>query len=96
MDLFLSAYCLLPTAYSMTRRIAATMALIAFALCLVMGIVAENDIATTLSRALMAMFVVFLVGLIIGSMAQRMLDENLSDQEKKVEIDESKSTTRDR
>ena len=72
------------------------MALIAFALCLVMGIVAENGLATTLSRALCAMFVVFLVGLIVGTMAQRMLDENLSVHEKKAEIEESKSSPQDR
>ena len=72
------------------------MALIAFALCLVMGIVAENDFATTLSRALKAMFVTFFVGLVIGVMAQRMLDENLSDQPKSEELEESKSTPQDR
>jgi uncharacterized membrane protein len=80
----------------MPRRIAAVMALIAFAVCLVMGIVAENDIATTLSRALCAMFVVFFVGLVLGAMAQRMLNENLSDLEKKAEIEESKSSPQDR
>jgi uncharacterized membrane-anchored protein YhcB (DUF1043 family) len=80
----------------MTRRIAATMALIAFALCLVMGIVAENDIATTLSRALLAMLGTFFVGLIVGAMAQRMLDENLSDQAKNEENKARKSNTVDR
>jgi len=80
----------------MIRRIAATMALIAFALCLVMGIVADNDLATTLARGLKAMFVTFFVGLAVGAMAQRMLDENLSDAEKKKEFEESKSTPQDR
>lgn len=80
----------------MTRRIAATLALIAFALCLVMGIVAENDFATTVLTAIKALFVTFFVGLIVGSMAQRMLDENLSDLGKKSEIDEGKSSPRDR
>jgi hypothetical protein len=80
----------------MVRRIAATMALIAFALCLVMGIVAENDFGTTLTRGLKAMFVTFFVGLALGAMAQRMLDENLSDVEKKKEIEESNSTPQDR
>ena len=80
----------------MVRRIAATMALIAFALCLVMGIVAENDYVTTVSRALKAMAVTFFVGLVVGSMAQRMLDENLSVIEKKPEINESKSPPLDR
>ena len=72
------------------------MALIAFAMCLVMGIVAENDYVTTLSRALKAMAATFFVGLVVGAMAQRMLNENLSDLAKKTEIDESKSTQEDR
>ncbi|HZK81033.1 MAG TPA: hypothetical protein VFC46_08205 [Humisphaera sp.] len=80
----------------MIRRVAAIMALIAFAMCLVMGIVTENDFVTTVSRALKAMFVTLVVGLIVGAMAQRMLDENLSDQEKKPDLDESKVTPRDR
>ncbi len=67
------------------------MGLIAFALCLVMGIVTENDFATTISRALKAMFVMLFVGLIVGAM-----DENLSDQEKNPDLDQSKSTPRDR
>ncbi|HWE02902.1 MAG TPA: hypothetical protein VG326_10885 [Tepidisphaeraceae bacterium] len=72
------------------------MSLIAFAMCLVMGIVTENDFVTTVSRALKAMFVMLFVGLVIGSMAQRMLDEKLSDQEKKPDLDASKLTPRDR
>jgi uncharacterized membrane protein len=80
----------------MTRRIAATLAFAAFALCLVMGIVAENDFETTVIRAIKALFVTFFVGLIVGSMAQRMLDENLSDVGKKPENEESKTSARDR
>ena len=80
----------------MIRRIAAVLSLITFAFCLIRGMLAENDFVTTLERALEAMFVMFLVGLIVGWMAQRMLDENLSDQEKKPENEESNSTPQDR
>jgi galactitol-specific phosphotransferase system IIC component len=80
----------------MIRRVAGAMALIAFALCLIMGILAGNPFVTTLERALQAMFVLFFVGLVVGWMAQRMLDENLSDQEKKSENEESNSTPQDR
>ena len=76
--------------------LATVTALIAFAMCLVMGIVRENDFVTTLSRALKGMFVMFFVGLVVGWMAQRMLDENLSDQAKNEENEESKSTPQDR
>lgn len=80
----------------MVRKIAGAAALVAFALCLAMGISAENNFTTTLSRALKAMAVTFFVGLIIGTMSQRMLEENLSDQAKKPRIDESNSTPGDR
>jgi hypothetical protein len=62
----------------MNKRIAAAMSLVAFALCLAMGIAAENTFATTVSRALGAMLATLVVGLIVGAMAQRMLDENLA------------------
>ncbi len=80
----------------MIRRIAGVLALIAFALCLVMGIMVGNNFVTNLSRALKAMFAMFFVGLAVGWMAQRMLDENLSDQKKNEEIGESKSAPQDR
>ncbi|MDB5355881.1 MAG: hypothetical protein JWN24_2334 [Phycisphaerales bacterium] len=84
------------SALGMPSRIAAVMALIAFALCLLMGMGAENTLSTTLVRALEAMGVTFVVGLAIGTMAQKMLDENLSAGEKKSEIEESKPAPRDR
>ena len=62
----------------MVRRIAAVMALVAFATCLVAGIGADNTFATAVSRALAAMAGTFVVGLVVGAMAQRMLDENLA------------------
>ena len=80
----------------MVQKIAGALALIAFALSLVMGIMAENGLATTLARGLKAMLVTFIVGLAIGAMAQAMLNENLSAAEKKPEIDESKSGPRGR
>ena len=80
----------------MPKRIAGAMALIAFALCLVMGIEAENDFSTTLSRALKALAVTFVVGWLIGTMAQCMLEENLSPPAEKPEKDASKPKVLDR
>lgn len=80
----------------MTRRIAASLALIAFAMCLVMGIMAENPFATTLATGLKAMFGTFFIGLILGTMAQRMLEENLSDVGKKSDLDSTQTPPRDR
>jgi hypothetical protein len=66
----------------MTRRIAAIFGLIAFAMCLLEGLRAENSFATVVLRALLALGVVFVIGLILGGMAELMLKENLAQAEK--------------
>ena len=62
----------------MVRRIAGTLSLLAFAICLVAGLAAQNSTATILANALLAMGVTFVVGLVVGAMAQKMLDENVA------------------
>ena len=70
----------------MAKRISASLSLIAFAICLLIGAFeADNTFATTVQRALVAMMVTLIVGLIIGAMAQKMLDENLKSHEEKLE-----------
>jgi hypothetical protein len=66
------------------RRIAAVCALVVFALCLVLGMRAQNTFSTTVSRAMLAMAGTFVVGLVLGSVAQRMLDENLKAEEERL------------
>jgi len=61
----------------MTRRIAATLALIAFGMSLIVGLQAENSFVTVVGRALLALVVTFAVGLILGAMLEKMLAENL-------------------
>jgi hypothetical protein len=62
----------------MPTRLAAILALLAFAFCLVVGgLQTGNTFTTTVSRALGAMAGTFVIGLILGAMAQRMIDENL-------------------
>jgi len=63
---------------SLSRRIAAAMSLIAFAVCLVAGIEADNPLGTILARSLVAMAGTLVVGLVVGAMAQKMLDEHLA------------------
>jgi uncharacterized membrane-anchored protein YhcB (DUF1043 family) len=48
------------------------------------------------ARALKAMFATLVVGLVVGAMAQRMLEENLKELAKKSEISEAKPQPRDR
>ena len=76
----------------MTHRIAAIASLIAFAICLIAGaFAAENPFTTTVARALIAMCATWVVGLIVGAMAQKMLDENLRPHEEKLKEHENKT-----
>ncbi len=62
----------------MPTRLAAILSLIAFAVCLFTGgWQAGNTFSTTVLRSLGALAGTFAVGLIIGHMAKKMLDENL-------------------
>ena len=63
----------------MPTRLAAILALLVFAVCLLVGgIETGNTFTTTVARALAAMVGTYVVGLIIGSMGQKMIDENLT------------------
>ena len=68
----------------MPKRMAAVCALLVFALCLVLGMQANNSFTTTVTRALVAMACTFVVGLVLGAAAQRMIDENLKHEEERL------------
>lgn len=80
----------------MPRRIAACLALLAFATSLVAGMNADNTFSTTVCRALLAMVSTFVIGLVLGVMGQRMLDENLQPKEEKLRNLESPQATEGR
>ena len=80
----------------MPNRIAAAMSLVAFSLCLIMGTLAENAFSTVVLRAMGAMLATLVVGLILGAMGQKMIQENVNSPEKIPENSESNSTPRDR
>ena len=61
------------------------MGLIAFAVCLIVGAFhAGNSFTTTVSRALVAMAGTYVIGLVLGFMGQKMLDENVKAEEEKL------------
>lgn len=80
----------------MVKQIAGCLALIAFAASLLAGVTAGNPFATTVWRALLAMGTTFVIGLVLGTMGQRMLDENLKAQEEKLRNLQSSSATEGR
>ena len=61
----------------MARRMAGAMSMIVFAVCLLAGLSAGNPPATILYKALVAMIGTLVVGLLVGVMGQKMLDENI-------------------
>lgn len=69
----------------MAVRIAAVMSLVAFALCVVVGAFeADNPFGTTVGRALTAMLVTLVIGLVVGKAFQATLKENLKSEEKRL------------
>ena len=80
----------------LARRIAATTSLVAFALSLIVGLQAGNTFSTTVFRAMAAMGCTFLLGLLLGVMAERMLEENALATEKKLKDLQSESAAEDR
>ena len=62
----------------MPTRLAASLSLVVFALCLLIGgLEAGNPFGTTVLRALAAMAGTFVIGLVVGVMAEIMLKESI-------------------
>ena len=61
-----------------TRVIASSFALIAFALAIVMGLYVGNEAIAILSRALLVMFISYWVGMCVGAVGHRAIQEHLN------------------
>jgi Ca2+/H+ antiporter len=78
-------------------RIAAALSLLVFVVCLVAGgIEAGNPFETTVTRALTAMLATLVIGLVVGAMAKKMLDENLKSEQEKLKKSSVSSPRSDR
>jgi hypothetical protein len=76
----------------MANRLAGVCGLIVFAAMLIVGrFVAHNDLSTTILRALVAMLVMVVVGYVLGTMAEKMLEENLASKAENPESNGVKS-----
>jgi len=81
----------------MPHRLAASLALLSFAACLyVGGVQAGNPFGTTVQRALLAMAGTYVIGLIVGAMGQKMIEENVKSAEKKLLDSRTDARTPDR
>lgn len=69
----------------MVHRIAASLALLVFAVCLLeSGVRAGNSFSTSVTRALIGMACTYCLGLVVGWAAQCMVRENLRTEEEKL------------
>ena len=81
----------------MPQRIAAILGLIAFVTCLTVGTFeASNTFTTTVLRALVAMVITVIIGLVLGLMAQKMLDENMTREAEKLKNGSTNLESNDR
>ncbi len=74
----------------MPLRVAATTSFVVFAVCLIAG--AGNTFGTAVGRALTAMMATLAVGLVVGWMGQKMIEENVNQLHAKAVTDASDPT----
>ena len=72
-----------------SRSVGATLGLLAFITTIVAGLWVHNPVTTTLSRALIAMFVFCVIGAVMGTAAQLVVREHAADREKAASSTES-------
>jgi len=75
-----------------TRLIASSIALIAFVIALVMGIVAGNHATHTLLNAIGALAACYVLGLIVAAVAQRAIDEHIESYQRAHPLPEENQT----
>ena len=80
----------------MAKRMAGVLSIVVFAFCLLLGLRAGNPFSTIVSRALVGMAGTYVVGLVLGAIAQRMVDENMRDEERKLRNPGGSAATPDR
>jgi hypothetical protein len=68
----------------MVYRIAASFSMLVFAITVANGIRAGNSFTTTIWRGLEGLALAYIVGLLVGWIAQKMLDENLRHEEERI------------
>jgi len=75
----------------MVKSIGAALGLFAFAVTAALGLLAGNPAEVILLRALWAMVIFCLIGILTGWVASRVLDEHMLDKERELSESESNS-----
>ncbi len=69
----------------MVARLAgASLGLLAFAITLVAGLLVGNPVTVTLSRGILALFMFFLIGLALGTVAQMVIKDHVRRREAEI------------
>jgi hypothetical protein len=68
------------------RIIATSFAFVAFATALLCGMAVSNPMGTVVGRACLAMLVCYLIGLAIGSIGRRAIQEHVDDYKKRYPV----------
>ena len=66
------------------RFTGASLGLLAFTITVIGGLFVQNPLTVTLSRSVFALFVFCLLGLVLGAMAQRVVDEYETNQREEI------------
>jgi uncharacterized membrane protein len=79
----------------LARYTAASLGLLAFSIAIFAGLLVQNSVTVILSRSLLALFVFFVIGLILGHAAQVVLTEHTQQREQELQrqralVDESR------
>jgi uncharacterized protein (DUF58 family) len=69
----------------LARLAGSSLALLAFAVSISAGLIAGNAVTVVLSRSLLALFIFLLIGLILGAIAQRVVDDHREQRQAQVE-----------
>lgn len=79
------------------RFTGAGLGLLAFAVTVIAGLIARNPVTVTLSRGILALFLFFMIGLVLGLVAQYVINEHETAREarirEKYKDDETPSAT---
>ena len=67
-----------------SRFVGSTLGLFAFSVTVLAGLYVRNPVTVILSRSILALFGFFLLGLVIGGAAQRVVDEHLKTREAEI------------
>ncbi len=67
-----------------TRFVGAALGLFAFSVSVLAGLYAQNPVRVVLSRSILALFVFFLIGVVVGHLAQRVIADHFNAREAEV------------